>query len=61
MVKFCEIDPELINESAKKIVAIKKKYKLTNEPISSKLNIELINNKIKKINDVIDKELGVSL
>ena len=61
MVKFCEIDPELINESAKKIVTIKKKYKLTNEPINSKLNIELINNKIKKINSVIDKDLGVSI
>lgn len=57
-VKCCEIDPELVNNSAKKIVAMKKKYDLSNELLDPKLEVELINNKIKKINNTIDKELG---
>jgi len=57
MVKYIEIDPELINNSAKKIVAMKKKYKISDELIDTKIDINLINNKIKKINNAIDKEL----
>lgn len=58
MVKFCEIDPELINNSAKKIVAMKKKYKVSNDLNNPELDLKLINNKIKKINNAIEKELG---
>ena len=58
MVKYCEIDPELINNSAKKIVTLKKKYELSNTSVNSSLDLNLINNKIKKINSAIDKELG---
>lgn len=58
MVKCCEIDPEMINNSAKKIIAIKKKYELNNELLNPKLEVELINKKINKINNVIDEEIG---
>ena len=59
MVRDYEIDIEKINNSYKKIVSIKKKYNITDELISTNLDIELINKRIKKINDVIDKEIGV--
>lgn len=58
MINQCEIDPELIHNSAKKIVSLKKKYKVTHEMINPKLQINLINNKIQKINKAIDKALG---
>lgn len=57
MVKNYEIDIEKINNSAKKIVNIKKKYKINDDEISAKLEIDLINNKIKKINEIINKEV----
>jgi len=57
MVSEFEIDPELVNNSAKKIVAIKKKYKVTNELINPELKVNLINNKINKINSAIEKTL----
>ena len=57
-VKCCEFDPELINNSAKKIVAFKKKYELTNESLNPKIEIDLINKKINKINNTIDSEVG---
>jgi len=57
MVKYCEIDPEIINNSAKKVISLKKKYNLKDELVNPKLNIELINNKIEKINNAIDKTL----
>jgi len=57
-VKSCEIDPELVNNSAKKIVAMKKRYSISGELQNPKLEVELINNKIRKINAAIDKELG---
>jgi len=57
MVNNCEIDPILVNDSAKKIVAIKKKYKITGELLNPKLEVELINKKIKSINSAIEKEL----
>jgi len=59
MVREYEIDIEKINNSAKKIVNIKKKYQINDNQISSNLDIKLINNKIKKINDVINKKIGV--
>lgn len=59
MVKNYEIDIEKINNSAKKIVNIKKKYTINDDIVNPKLNVELINNKIKKINDIVNKELGV--
>lgn len=55
MVNNCEIDPELINNSSKKIMKIKKEYNLTNELISTKLDLEKINKRIKLINEYIDK------
>ncbi len=58
MVKYCEIDPELINNSARKIVEFKKKYNINAEIKQDLIDIELINEKIKKINDIINKELG---
>lgn len=59
MVKYCEIDPEIINNSAKKIISLKKKYEVNDNLIDTKLNIDLINNKIKEINNAIDKELPI--
>lgn len=61
MVKNYEIDIEKINNSAKKIVNIKKKYQINDTLINSKLDIKLINKKIKDLNNLIDKELGESL
>lgn len=55
MVENCEIDPVLINNSCKKIMRIKKEYNLTNELVSSKLNLEKINKRIKLVNEYIDK------
>lgn len=60
-VQLCEIDPELINNSAKKIIAMKKKYNVNNEIIRNKLDIDLINSKIKKFNDMIDRENEIIL
>lgn len=56
-VKNFEIDPEIIDRNAKKIIAMKKKYKITDEELNPSLNIDLINDKIKKINDLIEKTL----
>ncbi len=58
-VKYCEIDIERINNSAKKILLLKNKYKVTNEECHPNINIEAINNHINKINAVIDKKVGV--
>lgn len=58
MVRLCEIDPELVNNSAKKIVAMKKKYKVNNAKIDVQLDLKLINDKIAKVNNAIDKQLG---
>jgi len=59
MVRDYEIDIEKINNAYKKIVSIKKKYNINDNLISANLELELINKRIKKINDAIDKELGV--
>lgn len=58
MVRNYEIDIEKINNSYKKIINIKKKYNLNDEVLSTNLDVLLINQRIKKINDAIDKELG---
>lgn len=57
MVKYCEIDPEKINNSAKKIVNFKSKYAISNELNKVNLDVELINKKIRQINDIINKEV----
>ncbi len=59
MVDNYEIDIEKIDNSYKKIVNIKKKYDINDSEINVDLNIKLINDRIRKINDIIDKELGV--
>lgn len=59
MVRNYEIDIEKIDSSYKKIVNMKKKYNMNDDEISINLNIDLINKKIKNINEFIDKELGV--
>lgn len=59
MVRNYEIDIERINNSAKKIVNMKKKYKINDSEINCKLEIDLINKRIKKINELIDREIGV--
>ena len=61
LVKQCEIDPELVNNSAKKIVNMKKKYKVDDTEILNELNIKLINKKIKELNDLIDREIGLNI
>lgn len=58
MVNNYEIDIEKINNAYKKIVNIKKKYAINDDKINIKMDIDLINKNIKKINDAIDKELG---
>ena len=59
MVRNYEIDIEKINNSAKKIVNIKKKYKINDNEVCAKLEIELINKKIKKINEIINSEVEI--
>ncbi len=54
MVNRCEIDPERVNNSYKKIIKYKKKYKVSDDLIDKKIDLEKINNKIKKINKYID-------
>lgn len=61
LVRHCEIDPELINNSAKKIVTMKNKYDISNNLITSKVEVDLVNKKIKNINNEINKELGINL
>ena len=59
LVNNYEIDIEKIDNSAKKIIAMKKKYQITDEVINTNLNIKEINKRIKNINKVIDKELKI--
>ena len=59
MVKYCEIDPELINLSSKKILAIKEKYNISDELINSTIDIKRVNKKIDELNNLIDKEIIV--
>lgn len=59
MVNCFDIDPELINDSAKKIFNLKKKHKLSDEELNPKLEINLINKKIEKINEAIDKSIEI--
>jgi len=59
MVKYYEIDPEFINNSAKKIVNMKKKYNISNDKLKPQLELDLVNKKINKINEAIEKSIGV--
>ena len=59
MVKYCEIDPELIDKSAKKIMAMKKKYQINDDIVNLRINVEAVNEKIKKINALIDRKVGM--
>ena len=59
MVKYCEIDPELINNSAKKIVNLKQKYAITNEITNRELNLDEINKSITKINELISPKIEI--
>lgn len=52
-----KINKEIINNNAKKILEIKDKYKLTNKLTNSNLDTDMINEKIKKINDYILKNI----
>lgn len=61
LVRCCEIDPIMINESAKKIVQIKKKYEIKDSVLDVNLDIKLINKKINQINDIIEKSIGSML
>lgn len=57
-VNNCEININNINTSFKKIIKYKEKYKINDELITKKLNIEKINEKIKVINNYIDKKIS---
>lgn len=57
MVKYCEIDPELINLSSKKVLSLKDKYNITDELINSTIDIKRINKKIDELNNMIDKKI----
>lgn len=59
MVENYEIDIERINNSAKKIFNIKKNYGINNDLTNAKLEIDLINERIRKINELIEKEVNV--
>lgn len=57
MVKDCEFDPLVINNNFNKILDYKEKYKLNNNLVNPKLDIEKINKIIKKLNQMIDGDL----
>ena len=59
MVDNYELNMERIEESSKKIVELKNKYQLSNEKIKNEVDIDLVNEKIKFINDKIEKKVGV--
>lgn len=59
MVKNYEVDIEKIDTSYKKIVSMKNKYNINDSEISTKIDVDLINKKIKKINEFIDNELCI--
>lgn len=56
-VKNYDIDPKLINDSAKKIIKLKIDYKIGNNIDNNKVNISInnLNKKIKNINGYIEK------
>ena len=51
------IDNNLIENNYNTIIKIKEKYKLNNNIISNKLDIDSINERIKKVNKEIEKYL----
>lgn len=58
-VNNCEIDIDKIENAYKKIVKMKKKYEINDREIKAKLDISLINKKIKSINKAIEKGVGL--
>lgn len=58
LVNNCEIDVEKVDKSAKKILSFKEKYNINNKYIDNKIDIEKINNRIKLINEYIDKKIS---
>lgn len=56
-VKFCEIDPEVINNRAKVIIQMKEKYQVNNDIVKNNIALNKVNDKIKKINNLIDKKI----
>lgn len=57
-LKNCEIDLDLVNNSARKIYDIKNKYDISDRETVNKIDIIAVNEQIKKINNIIDKTLG---
>lgn len=55
MVKNYEIDIECINRSINKVLKFKEKYQINNNIISNKLDVNKINDRIKLVNEYIDK------
>lgn len=53
MIENNKIDNELIEKSYEKIINIKNKYKLNNNTITTKLDLEKINNRISSINNLV--------
>lgn len=51
------INNNLIEDNYNTIIKIKEKYKLNNDIISSKLDVDSINERIKKVNKEIEKYL----
>ena len=50
-----KIDSKLIEDSYEKIIKIKKKYNISNENINDNLDIDKINEEIRRVNGEIDK------
>ncbi|MBQ9854356.1 MAG: glycoside hydrolase family 3 protein [Bacilli bacterium] len=53
MIENNEIDNKLIEKSYEKIINIKNKYKLNNDTITTKLELEKINSRISSINNLV--------
>ena len=56
MIDKGKIDSKLIEDSYEKIIKIKKKYNISNEIINDNLDIDKINEEIRRVNGEIDKD-----
>ena len=56
MIDKGKIDNKLIEDSYEKIIKIKKKYNISNEIINDNLDIDKINEEIRRVNGEIDKD-----